>query len=237
MPSSVPILFMFVCLFTTVVGRDEDCNSYGGSYELCKSWEFCCGICGQSYCCSDPQKRLNGRLDCLLKGMKELGEPPRRETVNVELIGPILVILFVTSIIVLITCWVCPSCFLHKRFRSPRPVIATTTVVTTQFLPQPDVQGGRYLPYQPLPNNPPYEGQPMPIGAFKGQPYQEAGPAYPVPFSQAPNDGGQAMFPIQPAQPLLPTDYTSPQPAYNPAYVDLQGISLATAVQSVKTDY
>lgn len=54
-------------------------------------------------------------------------------------------------------------------------VTATTTVVTTQFLPQPDVQGSRYLPYQPLPNNPPYGGQPMPIGPFKGQPYQEAG--------------------------------------------------------------
>lgn len=52
--------------------------------------------------------------------MKELGKPPQRKTVDVELIGPILAILFVTSIIVLIICWVCPSCCLHKRFRSPR---------------------------------------------------------------------------------------------------------------------
>lgn len=100
----------------------------------------------------------------------------------------------------------------------------------------------------------------MPIGPFNGQPYQEAGnicnmmtnlskmvnnendcglcfpagPGYPVPFSQAPNDGYQAMYPIQPAQPPLPTDYTSPQPAYNPTYVGLPGTTLATPV---KTSY
>ncbi|XDV22580.1 hypothetical protein PO909_027449 [Leuciscus waleckii] len=170
------------------------------------------------------------------EGFKNLGKPPQMESAPDEVIFPVVVVLILaTSIIVLITCWVCPCCCLHKRFRSPRPVIATTSVVTTQYLPRPDIQGSQYLIFQPLPNNPPYGGQPMPIGPFKEQPYQEAaGPGYPVPFSQAPNDGYQAMYPIQPAQPPLPTDYTTPQPAYNPAYVELPCTTLAT---TVKTSY
>ncbi|RXN30476.1 shisa-5-like protein [Labeo rohita] len=41
-----------------------------------------------------------------------------------------------------------------------------------------------------------------------------------APFSQAAYDGGQNMYPLQPlVQPALPTDYTSPQPPYNPAYM------------------
>ncbi|XP_067271735.1 protein shisa-5-like [Pseudorasbora parva] len=219
MASSVSFLFLLLLGLFTLVGS-EDCSMYGGKYEWCDSGKFCCGTCGDTYCCSDLQKKLQARLDCLLeKGFKNLGPPPQSDSVPVEVIVPIVVPILVTFIIVLITCWVCPCCCLYKRFRSSRPVIATTTVMATQYLPQPGVQGSR-LPYQPLQNNPPYRGQPMPIGPFRGQPYQEAGPGYSVPFSQAPNDGGQAMYPIQPAQPTLPTDYTSPQPAYNPAYME-----------------
>ncbi len=40
------------------------------------------------------------------------------------------------------------------------------------------------------------------------------GPENPVPIQVA-YDGGQATYPLQSS---LPTGYTSPQPAYNPAY-------------------
>uniref|UniRef100_A0A672QMP5 Si:dkey-42i9.8 n=1 Tax=Sinocyclocheilus grahami TaxID=75366 RepID=A0A672QMP5_SINGR len=117
-------------------------------------------------------------------------------------------------IILFIICWVCPCCCLYKRFRSPRPVTTTSTV------------GGWYLPYQALPNNPPYGGQPMPTGPPRS--YQEAvGPGHPVPIQVA-YDGGQAMYPLQSS---LPTDYTSPQPVYNPAYLESQ----IAPVQLVKT--
>lgn len=52
------------------------------------------------------------------------------------------------------------------------------------------------------------------------------GPGYPVSYSQAAYDGGQAAYPIQPpvqpgfAHPPPPTDYSSTQPAYNPAYME-----------------
>lgn len=67
------------------------------------------------------------------------------------------------------------------------------------------------------------------------------GPGYPVPYSQAAFDGGQAAYPMQPpaqpgygqpaygqpayGQPGYPqqhpsTDYSATQPAYNPAYVE-----------------
>uniref|UniRef100_A0A8C1QWY7 Si:dkey-42i9.8 n=1 Tax=Cyprinus carpio TaxID=7962 RepID=A0A8C1QWY7_CYPCA len=121
----------------------------------------------------------------------------------------------VAFIILFLICWVCPRCYLYKRFRSPRPVITTATVVTTQYLPQPSavIQGSQYLPYQARPNIPPYGGQPIPAGSPPS--YQEAvGPGCPVPIQVA-FDGGQATYPLQS---LLPTDYTSPQPAYNPAY-------------------
>lgn len=120
-------------------------------------------------------------------------------------------------------------------------VITTATVVATQYLPQPSavIQGSQYLPCQALPNNPPYGGQPIPAGPPPS--YQETGklskqtrrprlfeprwrtikimavfglpvgPGYTFPF----HDGGQATHLLQSS---LPTDYTSPQPAYNPAY-------------------
>ncbi|KTG35802.1 hypothetical protein cypCar_00004826 [Cyprinus carpio] len=57
-------------------------------------------------------------------------------------------------------------------------------------------------------------------------PKPRRGPGYPVSYSQAAYDGGQAAYPIQPpvqpgfAHPPPPTDYSSTQPAYNPAYME-----------------
>lgn len=71
----------------------------------------------------------------------------------------------------------------------------------------------------------PYQGQPYIAGP--PPPYQEAGgPGYPAPYSQAAYDSGQASYPMQPpvqpgfAHPPPLTDYSSTQPAYNPAYVE-----------------
>uniref|UniRef100_A0A8C1ZNN3 Shisa N-terminal domain-containing protein n=1 Tax=Cyprinus carpio TaxID=7962 RepID=A0A8C1ZNN3_CYPCA len=175
---------------------------------ICRSLrsEFCCGTCDDNYCCSDPKKIFTweAQSDCFF------------DTVSIAVSASIIGL--VAFIILFLICWVCPRCYLYKRFRSPRRksmFVRQTTVVTTQYLPQPSavIQGSQYLPYQARPNIPPYGGQPIPAGSPPS--YQEAvGPGCPVPI-QVVFDGGQATYPLQSS---LPTDYTSPQPAYNPAY-------------------
>ncbi len=45
--------------------------------------------------------------------------------------------------------------------------------------------------------------------------------SFPAPYSQAAYDGGQIMHRLQPpVQPVLSTDYNSPQAPYNPAFVE-----------------
>ncbi|KAF4097510.1 protein shisa-5-like [Onychostoma macrolepis] len=210
MASNFPVfLLLSAALFTTVVGF-ESCHSV-----VCDFWsyEFCCGTCDENYCCSDPQKILTIE-DCLFKGLKFSPKfSPQNDAVpiviGVSTLGAIIII------VLFLICWICPCCYLYKKFRNPGPVTTTTTVVTRQYLPQPSavIQGGQYLSYQALPNTLPCGGQPMPTGPPPS--YQEAvGPGNPVPI-QVVYDGGQATYPLQSS---LPTDCTSPQPANSPAY-------------------
>uniref|UniRef100_A0A8C2GA58 Si:dkey-42i9.8 n=1 Tax=Cyprinus carpio TaxID=7962 RepID=A0A8C2GA58_CYPCA len=213
MASNIPaLLLLSAALVTTTVGFVR-CGMYEKDSVVCDFWrsEFCCGTCDESYCCADPQKKFTIRAQshCHFKDLRPKYSP-QSDAVSIAVSASIIGL--VAFIILFLICWVCPRCYLYKRFRSPRPVITTATVVTTQYLPQPSavIQGSQYLPYQARPNIPPYGGQPIPAGSPPS--YQEAvGPVYTFPI----RDGGQAMYPLQS---LLPTDYTSPQPAYNPAY-------------------
>ncbi|XP_016428463.1 protein shisa-5 [Sinocyclocheilus rhinocerous] len=225
MASNFTVFLLSTGLFTTVVGF-ERCSMYKTDSVVCDFWrsEFCCGTCDESYCCSDQQKKftIKAQSDCLFKDLRISPKySPQRDAVSIAVSASILGLVVV--IILFLICWVCPRCYLYKRFRNPRPVITTTTVVTTQYLPQPSavIQGGQYLPYQALPNNPPCGDQPMSTGPPPS--YQEAvGPGYPVPI----HDGGQATYPLQSS---LPTDYTSPQPAYNPAYTSCNSSAIKTS--------
>lgn len=200
----------------------------------CGFLQFCCGTCDNRYCCSSPRNMLSEdeQESCFFNGNG-----------NQSIVIGATVTGIVIFIVIFIVCCVCPCCCIYKMCRTPRPVIGTTTttVVSTQYPQQPVVQGGQYPPYQPMPSQagyggtPAYGGQPMPQGPYQGQPYvagppppyQEAGgPGYPVPYSQAAYDGGQAAYPIQPpvqpgfAYPAPPAGYSSTQPAYNPAFVE-----------------
>lgn len=238
MASTVPVLLLLSAGLFTATFADDDCKSYITSTGMlkpsidCGFLQFCCGTCDNRYCCSNPIIRLSEdeQEDCFFSDNKPV-------IIGVTIAG------IVIFIIMFIVCCVCPCCCIYKMCRTPRPVMGatTTTVVSTQYPQQPVVQGGQYPPYQPMPpqagygGTPAYGGQPMPTGPYQGQPYaagppppyQEAGgPGYPVPYSQAAYDGGQAAYPIQPpvqpgfAHPHPPTDYSSTQPAFNPAYVE-----------------
>ncbi|XP_043078910.1 protein shisa-5-like isoform X2 [Puntigrus tetrazona] len=213
MASNVLILLFFAGIFTIAVGF-ERCSMFSKDAVYCHFWksEICCGNCDKSYCCSDPQKIFTSKAqsDCHFKDLRIFPNYSSQSNAVSIAIGTVF-ILGLVAIFILLICWVNPRCYLYKRFRNPRPV---ATVVTGQYHPQPSaiIQGGQYNSYQALPSNPPHGGQPMSTGPPPS--YQEAGPGYSVPIQVA-HDGGQAMFPLQSA---LPTDYTSPQPAYNPAY-------------------
>nr|AAI24280.1 Si:dkey-42i9.6 protein [Danio rerio]AAI64597.1 Si:dkey-42i9.6 protein [Danio rerio] len=255
MASTVPVLLLlFAGLFTATLA-DDDCKPYitsSGKMRTsidCGFLQFCCGNCDDRYCCSNPLSKLteDQQDDCFFSN--DFNKPI---VVGVTITGIVLLI------IVFIVCCVCPCCCIYKMCRKPRPVMGatTTTVVSTQCIQQPVVQGGQYPPYQPIPPQSGYSGAPgygatpMPKAPYQGHPYaagppppyQEAGgPGYPVPYSQAAFDGGQASYPMQPpAQPGYgqpgygqpaygqpgypqqhpPTDYSATQPAYNPAYVE-----------------
>ncbi|XP_016428459.1 protein shisa-5-like [Sinocyclocheilus rhinocerous] len=238
MASTVPVLLLLAAVLFTATFADDDCKSYITSTGMlkpsddCGFSQFCCGTCDNRYCCSNQIKKLSedDQEDCFFNEHKSV-------VVGVTIAG------IVVFIIMFIICCVCPCCCLYKMCRTPRPVMGatTTTVVSTQYPQQPVVQGGQYPPYQPMLSQagyggtPAYGGQPMPTGPYQGQPYaagppppyqETRGPGYPVPYSQAAYDGGQATYPIQPpiqpgfAHPPPPTDYSSTQPAYNPAYVE-----------------
>lgn len=231
MASTVPVLLLLSAGLFTATFADDDCKSYITSTGMpkpsidCGFLQFCCGTCDNRYCCSNPIIRLSEdeQEDCFFSDNKPV-------IIGVTIAG------IVIFIIMFIVCCVCPCCCIYKMCRTPRPVMGatTTTVVSTQYPQQPVVQGGQYPPYQPMPpqagygGTPAYGGQPMPTGPYQGQPYaagppppyQEAGgPGYPVPYSQA-------AYPIHPpvqpgfAHPHPPTDYSSTQPAFNPAYME-----------------
>ncbi|XP_051550878.1 protein shisa-5-like isoform X2 [Myxocyprinus asiaticus] len=247
MAATFPVFLLFCAVLFTVTVAFEYCGTDTSKrdYIICDhKWdgsvlEFCCGTCDNKYCCSDPQKRLtsDAQIDCLNESLNKIRkalEPPHDSDDTVTIVITLTVVGAVILIKLFILCWVCPCCCLYKKCRNPRP---TTTVVTTQFLPT-IIRGSQYPPYQPLPNQPEhcnqpaYGGQHMATGPFQGRPYvpglpppyQEAGSGYPLPYSQAGYDGGQATYPAQPPAQLgfahQPTDYTSPQPAYNLAYME-----------------
>ncbi|XP_051763737.1 protein shisa-5-like isoform X2 [Ctenopharyngodon idella] len=244
MASTVVVLVLLsACLFTVTFGFDDDCHSYftsSNEYKpsiSCSSrvWnQHCCGNCDHRYCCSSEYSKLSSHDQNMC-------------TIKNSSIGVIVsaIVGLVILIIMFIVCCCCPCCCIYKMCRKPRPVMGattTTTVISTQYPQQPVVHGSQYPPYQPIipPQSgfggaPGYGGKPMPTGPYQGQPYvagppppyQEAGgPGYPAPYSQAAYDGGQAAYPMQPpAQPGFthpppPTNYSSTQPAYNPAYVE-----------------
>ncbi|XP_067271729.1 protein shisa-5 [Pseudorasbora parva] len=242
MASTVPVLLLlFAGIFTTTFADDDDCKPYFTSNSVYKPfircrYTFCCGTCDDRYCCSNPLLKLSEEKqdDCFFKTNDNM-----YVAVGVTIAG------LVTFIIMFIICCVCPCCCIYKMCRNPRPVMGattTTTVISSQYPQQPNVQGSQYPPYQPMipPQSgysgaPGYGGQPMPTAPYQGQgyaagpppPYQEAGgPGYPAPYSQAAFDGGKAAYPIQPpvqpgfAHPPPPANYSSTQPAYNPAYVE-----------------
>ncbi|XP_050951155.1 protein shisa-5-like [Labeo rohita] len=114
-------------------------------------------------------------------------------------------------------------CLLKKHMRHTQQAVQSRTTVMTTHHPQ-------YSHHQPMATylQPAYGGQPILPGPCQqmyapGSPptYQEAAGQFPGPYSQAAYDSGQIMYPLQPpVQPVIPTNYTSPQPAYNPAYVE-----------------
>ncbi|KAL1251590.1 hypothetical protein QQF64_019386 [Cirrhinus molitorella] len=135
--------------------------------------------------------------------------------------GPSIVPFIVIPIVAISTFIIC-FCLQRRLIRhAQQNVLSRTTVMATNY-PQ-------YSHQQPVATNlqPIYGGQPILTGPCQqtyvpGPPptYQEAG-QFPAPYSQAAYDSGQIMYPPQPpVQPALPTNYTLPQPAYNPAYVE-----------------
>ncbi|XP_073717717.1 uncharacterized protein [Misgurnus anguillicaudatus] len=227
MASAVPVfLLVSAALFTGTVA-DDDCKgfwTYNGKYKPpidCKYTSFCCGTCGNRYCCYNPWEKLPEDKE------KECYYYTENTDVTGIVVGSVMAAAAVVGFIILLTiCCLCPCCCLYKKCRKRR---STTTVITSQN-----------PPYQLMPpqheyeGQPAYGGQPMPTGPHQGQPYAVAppppypeagGPGYPVPYSQAAFAPGQASYPIHPpvqpgfTQPPPPTDYNSTQPAYNPAYM------------------
>lgn len=231
MASSISVvLLLFAGLFQNIVSY-EDCYSVIKNEFVVCGWltnNFCCGTCNGTYCCDDPHKRItrNELDDCFWKDFKALEgklnflQPKKITTDNTCVAVYSSLIGVVAFIVVFIICWVSPSCFLHKRFRNPGSVLATSTFVTTQCLPQLDSKNGHYPPYQPLSNDPPHGDQLMPTGSLNGPP-----PSY------LDADGGQTVDLKQPATPM---DYTSLPLAVNPVYVESPG---TTRVQMPKTGY
>ncbi|XP_048038650.1 protein shisa-5-like [Megalobrama amblycephala] len=230
MASTVAVLVLLsACLFTVTVGFGDDCRSYITSSNEYKHsiscgnsiWlQHCCGTCDHRFCCSSERLKLSNHDQnmCNIKGGA------------LALIVSVVVGTVVISTVFIICCC-CPCCCIYKMCKKPTPVVGThvTTVMNTQCIQQPVVQGAQYPAYQPVPTQPGYGGQPMQTGPYQGQPYAPgppppyhtvASPGYPS--SQAAYAGSQAMNPMQPpAQPgtaYLPSDEFS-QPAYNPAYM------------------
>ncbi|XP_065100597.1 protein shisa-5-like isoform X2 [Paramisgurnus dabryanus] len=221
-------LILTVILFHVTAASDcKDYTSSSGSYKSrssCGYRQFCCGTCNNRYCCSNSYDRLNQDA-CIIKSFSNA-------------ITGLIVLAIAVFVILTLICCCCPCCCLYNVCRKPRPVVgtSTTTVVNTQcVMQQPPVQGAQYPPYQPVPTQPPYGGQPYPAqsyahgqyqaqpyaqGPYQAQPYapgppppyQTVGPGYPS--SQAAYPPTQAGFAPMPQ----PTD-TSKQPPYNPAFM------------------
>ncbi|XP_065100582.1 uncharacterized protein [Paramisgurnus dabryanus] len=222
MASAVPVFLLVSAALFTVTVANGDCEgfwTYNGIYKPpihCKNMAFCCGTCSYRYCCYNPMEKYTEDEE------KYCFVYTDNSGTTAMVVGSVVASAIVGFIILLLTiCCVCPCCCLYKKCRKRESIMttATTTVITS-----------RNPPYQPMPlqqgygGQPAYGGQPMPTGPHQGQPYavgppppfQEAGgPGYPVPYSQAAFDPGQVSYPIHPpvqpgfTQPPPPTDYNS----------------------------
>ncbi|XP_062400736.1 protein shisa-5 [Sardina pilchardus] len=238
-------VLVFLGTFLTI-SADRDCKGYNDGFTYhssrdCYHIDFCCGTCNSRYCCSDPSDRLSE--DDQDQCETYAGFSGVSNTIQITGITAAII-----TIIIFISCCVCPCCCLYKLCRKPRPVIATTThttTVVTSPYPQNTTPAQQYPGYQPVAPQPGYGtpagygGQSMPSAPYQGQPYaagppppyQESagpgpGPGYPVNYSQAAFSPGQESYPMQPpvpagymAQPPPPADLNAMQPAYNPAYI------------------
>lgn len=233
MASSIPVFLLLCAGSFHNTASYKDCYNIINNKLLVCGWltdKFCCGTCNGTYCCDDPHERITREEldDCFWKDLKALEEKlnflqPKKITTDKTSVAVYSSLIGVAAfIVVFIICWVSPSCFLHKRFRNPGPVLATTTFVTSQCLPQLDSKCGRYPAYEPLTNDPAHGDQPMPTGPLYGPP-----PSYPD------ADGGQTMDAKQPA---MPSVCTSLPLALNPVYVELPGTTMTTPVQMPKTE-
>ncbi|XP_073717864.1 uncharacterized protein [Misgurnus anguillicaudatus] len=192
-------LFLTVVLFHVTAA--VDCKSYisGGEFKdhkSCNNGQTCCGTCDNRYCCSGFFGALSEDEQdaCTIKHFSYF-------TIGLIILG---IVAFVTLIL---SCCCCPCCCLYNMCRKPRPVVgmSTTTVVNTQcVMQQPPVQGGQYPPYQPVPTQPPYGGQP-----YLAQPYAQ-GPNPAQPYAQGPYPAqpyAQGQYQAQPYAPEPPPPY------------------------------
>ncbi|XP_065100594.1 protein shisa-5-like isoform X2 [Paramisgurnus dabryanus] len=228
----IHLLLTVILFHVTVANYCKEYVSSSGVFHFrssCSYLQFCCGTCDNRYCCSNPFAVLTDEDQnaCTINNLSQAA------------IGLIALGISIFVILTLICCCCCcPCCCLYNTCRKPRTVVgtSTTTVVNTQcVMQQPPVQGAQYPPYQPVPTQPPYGGQPYLAqpsaqgpypaqpsaqGPYQAQPYapgppppyQTVGPAYPS--SQAAYPPTQAGFAPLPQ----PTD-TSKQPPYNPAFM------------------
>ncbi|XP_048877815.1 protein shisa-5-like [Brienomyrus brachyistius] len=231
------ILTLSVTLFSIVVAGS--CHAYTAGvkhpYQICFRPQFCCGSCSNRYCCSIPDLEFDD-------DDQDQCESPRNMSSDVSAVAGSVVGL-VILITVIVSCCLCPCCCLYNMCRKPRPVATThtTTVMQTAYVAPPAPvqtnQGGPYPGYQHVPIAAPGV-QPMPPVQYPTQPYPPAGPppyqdpgmAYPppqAPYTQVGYSMGQPAYPLQPPAhtsyppaPPVQMDYTSTQPAYNPAFVD-----------------
>ncbi|XP_054641479.1 protein shisa-5-like [Dunckerocampus dactyliophorus] len=243
--SGVVLLAFCAILPACVSADDKACLSYTDlsgvhhPYERCYTG-FCCGMCTSRRCCTNTFLRFSEdrQEDC--EDTQLMGSPP--------LLGSMIGV-GIFTLVVLISCCVCPCCCLYKMCRKPRPVIATTThttVVTStpQHYPrQPTASPGQphpyqaapYPAYQPVPVQPGYGSQPMPPQGYGAQPMptmhhpgQPFTPGPPPTYQEAtgpiyppnPMPYSQAAFnPGQPSYPLQPPP-VQPQANAPPAQTD-----------------
>ncbi|XP_032368707.1 protein shisa-5 [Etheostoma spectabile] len=186
---SVVVFALCAVLAPCVSAGDRDCLAFNNNpYQRCEKNSFCCGSCLMRYCCQDNSYRFSEdqQEDCAYTPGSYMSGLP----MAIGVAGSIV------SLIIFISCCVCPCCCLYKMCRRRRPVMTTTThttVVTTapqQYPQQPTAtpgqpqsyQGGQYQPYQSTPVQPGYGAQPMPQG-YGAQPMPQGYGAQHMPTS------------------------------------------------------
>ncbi|XP_040890124.1 protein shisa-5-like [Toxotes jaculatrix] len=192
--------------------RDEDGVYHG--VQLCR-FQYCCGNCQNKYCCSDQENQLSQKKqeDCP-------GRPVSAKQINIAAIlgGIFATIILIILCVVLIICFLSPSCLFYKKCRKGhnqrRQTVTTTNVVNVPQQPlSPSVYQPSYPGYQPVPALHGYGGPPIPTAPPHS--YLEASDPthFPAPFLD-----GQPMYPLQPPSALPSHSDELAQPPYNPSY-------------------